>query len=403
MAEKIVVTAIGIISALGYGQEEHIAALRSSKSGMRYPRYLQSVHAKEFVVGEADKSDKDLAALMDLPTSGNGYTRTTLLALTAVKDLLKNTDIELLHKERTAFINADTVGGMCSVENMYMDFIGPDTKPENLEYIDTLDCSDSTRRISKYYKIKPFEATISTACSSSANALILGHRMITQGLVKRAICGGCDALSRFTLNGFNSLKNVDRNLCRPFDQNRMGLNLGEGAGYLMLETEASANERGAEILAVFSGYANSNDAYHPTAPSPHGEGAYRTMKEAIEKAGLRTGDISYINAHGTATQNNDQSEGEAIETLFTDNIPYFSSTKPYTGHTLAAAGVIEAILSIYGMQQSFIIPNLNFETRMEGMSLQPTATLKENINIAHILSNSFGFGGNNVSLVFSKS
>jgi 3-oxoacyl-[acyl-carrier-protein] synthase-1 len=232
--------------------------------------------------------------------------------------------------------------------------------------------------------------------------LILGARLIQQGLVERAICGGCDAMSRFTVNGFLSLKNVDKSPCKPFDQNRMGLNLGEGAGYLMLEKESDAKARGANILAYFTGYANSNDAYHPTAPSPDGAGAYRTMQQALNKAGLQSDDINYINAHGTATTNNDASEGKAIERLFGINAPYFSSTKPFTGHTLAAAGSIEAIFSIWALQEGQVFPNLNFKTQMEELQIKPAAILQQNITMNHVLSNSFGFGGNNVSLVFSK-
>jgi 3-oxoacyl-(acyl-carrier-protein) synthase len=226
--------------------------------------------------------------------------------------------------------------------------------------------------------------------------------MIKQGIVKRAVCGGGDALSRFTLNGFYSLKNVDKNPCKPFDQNRNGLNLGEAAGFCLLESESVAKARGANIIAVLSGYANTNDAYHPTAPSPTGEGAYRTMQEALNMAGLQPTDISYINAHGTATQNNDAAEGQALQKLFGTQPPPFSSTKPYTGHTLAAAGVVEAVFSMMALQERIIIPNLNFETRMEELEIQPATKLVENADLRHVLSNSFGFGGSNVSLIFSK-
>jgi 3-oxoacyl-[acyl-carrier-protein] synthase-1 len=319
-----------------------------------------------------------------------------------MRELLKNVDKKLLKDNTFAFINANTVGGMCSVENMYMEFISDKTEGYFTKYIDTLDCAESTQNLASYFGLKPWMATLSTACSSSANALILGERLIRQGIVERAICGGCDAMSRFTVNGFLSLKNVDKEPCRPFDQNRMGLNLGEGAGYLMLEKESDALARGAEIIAVFSGYSNSNDAYHPTAPSPDGAGAHRTMAQALDRAGLQPGSIGYINAHGTATQNNDAAEGLAIERLFGTAAPHFSSTKPYTGHTLAAAGSIEAIFSIWAMEQGLAYPNLNFTTPMEELQIKPVSSLVNNLSIEHVLSNSFGFGGNNVSLIFSK-
>lgn len=402
MADRIVVSSVGIFSALGLGKDQHLHALKSGSSGLQHPEFLQTVHAPEFVMAEVKKSDNDLAAGLSLPTGANGYTRTTLLALTAMRELLRYVDRSLLADNRFAFINANTVGGMCSVENMYLDFISEQKEGEFLKYIDTLDCAESTQNVANYFGLKPFMATISTACSSSANALILGARMIQQGLVERAICGGCDAMSRFTVNGFLSLKNVDKEPCKPFDQNRMGLNLGEGAGYLLLEKESDAIKRGAEILAYFSGYANSNDAYHPTAPSPDGAGAHRTMTQALHKAALQPADIGYINAHGTATINNDAAEGKAIERLFGEKPPAFSSTKAFTGHTLAAAGSIEAIFSIWSLQQGIVYPNLNFETQMDELSIAPATVWKEGENIRHVLSNSFGFGGNNVSLIFSK-
>lgn len=402
MSEKIVVTSIGVISALGQGKDAHVLAFRNEQSGLRYPKHLQTKYADEFVLGEVKMSNDELSELVGLPKGDNGYTRTTLLALAAVQDIVNDAGIDLLHKEPTAFINANTVGGMCSVENMYMEFIAPVAPEAYLKYIDTLDCAESTQRVAEYFGLNAFSSTISTACSSSANAFIFGARLIKAGVVKRAICGGCDALSRFTLNGFHSLKNVDKNPSKPFDQNRLGLNLGEGAGYVLLETETSARERGATIIAELSGYYNSNDAYHPTAPSPDGAGAYRTMQKAMEMAGVATTDINYINAHGTATQSNDSAEGKAIETLFGENAPYFSSTKPFVGHTLAAAGALEAIFCMYAMEEQMILPNLNFETRMEELTITPATSIIENVAIKHVLSNSFGFGGNNVSLVFSK-
>ncbi len=402
MAERVVVTGIGIISALGSGTQAHIAALRNKQSGVKPISLLKTRYANDFVLGEIRMTNDELSAYIGLPVGDNGHTRTALLSLAAMKDMLEHVNIDVLRSEPFAFINANTVGGMSKMEDIYMDVLKPDTKEDNVKYIDTLDCAESTERVVNYYNLKPFTATISTACSSSSNSFLLGARMIKQGVVKRAVVGGGDALSRFTLNGFYSLKNVDKTLCKPFDQNRLGLNLGEGAGFCLLESESAAKARGANIIAVLSGYANTNDAYHPTAPSPTGDGAYRTMQEALNMAGLQPGDISYINAHGTATQNNDAAEGIAIQKLFGTQPPPFSSTKPFTGHTLAAAGVIEGIFSVLALQEQMIIPNMNFETRMEELEIQPATELVENAGLRHVLSNSFGFGGSNVSLIFSK-
>jgi 3-oxoacyl-[acyl-carrier-protein] synthase-1 len=403
MAEdRIVVTATGIISALGNGRAAHLHALRSGQSGLHHPRFLKTVHAGDYVLGEVDRSNEDLCAALSRPAGSGAYTRTTLLALSAMDELLQQVDADLLKAHPLAFINANTVGGMCEVENFYSRYVITGEKGDHNKYIDTIDCAESTENVARHFGLDPFLATISTACSSSANAILLGARMIRQGLVERAICGGCDALSRFTLNGFTSLKNVDRLPCRPFDQHRNGLNLGEGAGYLLLEKERDAAARGATVIAVLAGYSNTNDAYHPTAPSPDGAGAHRAMTLALQHAALSPQEIGYINAHGTATVNNDAAEGKAIQNLWDGNAPAFSSTKPFTGHTLAAAGAVEAIFSLYSLQEGFIPANLNFETPMEELDIRPLAQTVQHASLKHVLSNSFGFGGNNVSLIFSQ-
>ena len=221
-------------------------------------------------------------------------------------------------------------------------------------------------------------------------------------MLPRMVCGGTEALTRFTLNGFNSLKNVDRHFCRPFDQQRTGLNLGEGAAYLVLEGESFARANNSRILAELTGYCNTNEAFHPTSPSPEGDGAYEAMKAALAMSGRALEEVQYINVHGTATLNNDVSEGKALERLFGGKVPLFSSTKPFTGHTLAAAGAIEAIYSVLAIQNGLIFPNLNFSERMEELHISPVTELMEGYPVNNVISNSFGFGGNNASLVISK-
>ena len=193
----------------------------------------------------------------------------------------------------------------------------------------------------------------------------------------------------------------DKNECRPFDAERNGLNLGEGAGYLVLESEKSVKESGKKVLGELKGYANANDAYHQTASSPDGNGAYLAMQQALELGGLQANEIDYINVHGTATLNNDLSEGIAMKRIFGDVVPMFSSTKSFTGHTLGAAGGIEAVFSILALQHQIIFPNLRFKTAIEELNLTPVTTFLENASVKNILSNSFGFGGNNSTLIFS--
>ena len=247
--------------------------------------------------------------------------------------------------------------------------------------------------------IEGFISTYSTACSSAANAIMMGARMIKSGRVDRVIAGGVDALSCFTLNGFNSLMILDRNHCRPFDRSRAGLNLGEGAGFIVLEAENVA--RLGKSLAFLSGYANANDAHHQTASSPEGLGATFSMKKAMEVAEIESHDVSYINAHGTGTPNNDSSEGKAIENLFADHVPPYCSTKSFTGHTLGACGGIEAVFSIQSIVNQELYAGLNFSTSDEDLNINPLIENRK-APVNHVLSNSFGFGGNNSTLIFSK-
>jgi 3-oxoacyl-(acyl-carrier-protein) synthase len=226
--------------------------------------------------------------------------------------------------------------------------------------------------------------------------------MIKNNLLDRVIAGGTESLTKYHLNGFNTLMILDRELCKPFDENRKGLNLGEGAAFLVIESEDVVKATGKKVLCELTGYGNSCEAFHQTASTPEGKGAYMAMKEALDRSGLEPEQIDYINAHGTGTENNDLSEGRAIEKLFGDNLPKISSTKAFTGHTTSGAGGIEAVLSVLAITHNLIFPNLNFSEQMKELNFSPVTELLENIKVDHVLSNSFGFGGNNSALIFSR-
>lgn len=401
MAERVLITGMGMVSAIGNNVEENFRSLRAQRSGLGYAQYVDTIHAGKLPVGEVKCSSEELAEMAGL-TDATGFTRTTLLGLVAMQEALFSAGIKDPRDTPAAFINASTVGGMCDTEKIYFDILDPEKEGTFLQLIDTLDCADCTQRIADRAGLTAYVTTISTACSSSANALMYGARLIRAGLVERAVCGGTEALTRFTINGFNSLKNIDKRHCMPFDKDRNGLNLGEGAAYLVLESESFAQRRKARPMAELSGWCNTNEAFHPTSPSPEGDGAFEAMRKALAMSGRTVADVQYINVHGTATLNNDVSEGRALERLFGDNVPSFSSTKPFTGHTLAAAGAIEAIYSVLSINRQMIWPNLNFTERMEELRISPETRLLEESPVKNVVSNSFGFGGNNASLVISK-
>ena len=240
--------------------------------------------------------------------------------------------------------------------------------------------------------------TINTACSSSANAIMYGARLFKAGLAKRAIVGGADSLAKFTINGFNALHILSPERCAPFDENRKGLNLGEGAAFLILEKEEDIKNK--KVYAEVKGYCNSNDAYHPSSLSDQGDGPYLAMQGALLSAAMDSREIDFINAHGTGTENNDEVESIAICRLF-DQPPVFASTKSNIGHTLGAAGAIEAVYSILNITQQELYAGLNFKDPIASTGLVPVQEFQKK-SLKHVMSNSFGFGGNCTSLIFSQ-
>lgn len=399
MPEKIFITGIGIISSIGTGIDETIDSLKNSRSGIGEITLLDTAYKNELPAAEVKATNEVLMEMAEIKDK-RPYSRTALLGIIAARQALRHAFIDDIAAYRTGLISATTVGGMDKSEVFYRPFI-ENKRHGRLRDIITHDCGDSTETIADYTGIRDYVSTVSTACSSSANALLLGARLIKNGLLQRVLVGGVDALTLFTINGFNSLMILDKNPCRPFDEERNGLNLGEGAGFLMLEAESIVEKEKKSVLCEISGYGNACDAFHQTASSPEGDGAYLSMKKALDTARLEPSMIDYINAHGTGTKNNDLSEGKAIERLFGNTPPPCSSTKAYTGHTLGAAGAVEAVFCVLAIQNGIIYPNLRFQKQMSELSFSPVVALQNRKPLKHIMSNSFGFGGNNTSLIFS--
>ena len=396
MSQRVYITGLGMISAIGNNVPESFLSLSQSKTGIGKINYLSTRYKDEFLAGEIKLSDE---ALVDLVQDNNSaLNRNSYIAMLAAKEAVINSGIDTNDGLRTGVISSTTVAGMSKTELYYKEMF---EKDDHLNVLDTHDCGDSTERIADYIGNVDYVTTISTACSSAANAIMLGCRMIKHGQIDRVVVGGVDALSKFTFNGFNTLMILDREWCKPFDENRKGLNLGEGAAFVVIEGENALNLRKGKPLAEVVGYANANDAYHQTASSPEGYGATLAIQQALKMSGLSTSQIDYINMHGTGTPNNDLSESFATKAVFGNQVPKFSSTKSFTGHTLAAAASIEAVISVLSLQHNMIFPNLNFTTPILETGLVPETTLVHT-PLNTILSNSFGFGGNCSSLIFKK-
>ncbi|KAA5534900.1 beta-ketoacyl-[acyl-carrier-protein] synthase family protein [Taibaiella lutea] len=391
---KAFIAGSGIITSIGQNVAANLHSLLKLEAGITLPEILQTAH--QLPVGEIKLSNEQLATLSGIKES---LPRTALLSIIAAKEAWE----PFAGKSdglRIGFIGANTVGGMDLTEHFYKSF-KEDKNSGDLRDVKYHECGAITELTLKALELDCWSTTISTACSSSANSIMMAAKLIENNHYDIVVAGGADSLSRFTLNGFNSLLILDKALCRPFDQNRKGLNLGEGAAYLVMGNEKAMQQLNVAPEAYVSGYANANDAHHQTASSPEGRGNQLAMKNAMQQANLNPADIDYINLHGTGTENNDASEGAAIQAVFTEKAPLASSTKAFTGHTLGAAGAVEAVFSLLSLQEQKAWAHLRLQQPIETLNWQPNVDIVP-ANIQHVLSNSFGFGGNCSSLIFSK-
>ena len=398
MSKGVAITGMGIISAIGNNVAENFDALINQKKGITRVDNIKTIQREEIMVGEIKFTNDELIAQLGLPPENN-FSRTAMLGVIAAKEAIAQAGITDIKKYKTGIVSGTSVGGMDMTEKYYYEYL---TEKEPQKYIESHHAGDSTQKIAEQLGIEEsFVTTISTACSSAANAIMLGARLIKSGKLDRVVVGGADCLSKFTINGFKTLMILSDTFNTPFDENRKGLNLGEAAAYLVLESDKVVKAENKKVLAYVKGYGNANDAFHQTASSDNGDGATLAMKKALKVANLNPSDIDYINAHGTATGNNDLSEGRAILRIFKNEMPEFSSAKAYTGHTLAAAGAIEAVYSVLALQENVIFPNLNFKTQMKEFNLIPQTELKKK-ELNTVLSNSLGFGGNCSTVIYSK-
>lgn len=397
---RVVITGMGCITSIGMDVDANHESLRKGVSGIRPLSVItNSVHSGVLPCGEVSLSNSELQEQLGLANTDEKYSRTALLGIIAAREAIASAKLSTHDLETTGLVSSTTVGGM----DLYEDFINSkftDGEADETKLI-LQDCSGSTMQIARNAGIGGYTSTISTACSSSANAIMCGADLIKAGMLDRVVVGGTDGLCKFTINGFNSLNILDGHPCRPFDESRNGLNLGEGAGFIVLESAHSAEKRGVTVLGELMGYANRNDVFHQTASSPDGDGAYAAMSDALQLAGVSPIEIDYINTHGTGTKNNDLSEGIAMKRLFGAHTPPFNSTKSYTGHTLAASGAIEAVYALLSIQDGEMYKSLRFEQPIEETNLSALGANKEK-KLQYVMSNSFGFGGNCSTLVLKS-
>jgi 3-oxoacyl-[acyl-carrier-protein] synthase I len=384
----IYITGIGTVNSIGLSADESLASLLAEKRGTEWsPKH-------KLTLGSVSLSNDELSLMFSQGRSN--LSRTTLLGLAAASEAWgSNREIQTV---RTGIISSTSAGQLDITESRYASYLNGNPNPSDAQF--TEEAGETTEQLSEHLGISGYVNTLSTACSSGANAILLGARLIQSGRLDRVLVGGVDPFCDHNIKGFSSLNICDKEACKPFDKNRNGLNLAEGAAFIVLENEMSLSKTQNTPICIVSGWSNTADAFHQTASSPDGEGASLAMKRALTRANLVPADISYVNAHGTGTYNNDSSEYSALQAIFGTEIPPYSSTKSFTGHALAAAGAIEAVFCVLAIQNGFMPANLNFKTQTEGVEFGPL-TSNTSSDLKNVLSNSFGFGGNCTSLIFS--
>jgi 3-oxoacyl-(acyl-carrier-protein) synthase len=373
---RIFVAGIGIISPLGNGYEETKNSVKTGKTGIKPISIFPVPHGDPLPAGEISFTYSD-----NVP-------RTHALALIAAKEALKN-----ISNPPDAIVLGSTTGGMPFTENLI--------KAKNFD--PALYKYHSTGSVAEYIAEKllcrGIILTVSTACSSGALAVKLALELLRTRTVKSVLAGGADALCRLTYHGFNSLQLIDPKGAHPLDIARKGMSVAEGAAMLLLTSgDAPPPDAVAEIL----GAGLSCDAYHPASPHPEGKGAASAMRAALLDAGILPGDVDYINLHGTGTIDNDLSEAKAVRAVFGSRMPYLSSIKGAFGHSLAASGAIEAAVSAVCIIEGIIPTNTGCSVTDPALGLEPEKEVITNIKVNTVLSNSFGFGGNNAALVIGK-
>lgn len=410
MRRRVVVTGIGCVTPIGTGKEEFWSSLLAGKSGIDYITRFDTVDYPTKIAAEIkdfnpeDYIDKKELKKMD---------RFTQLAVAASRMAMEDANLKLesLEAERFGVILGTGIGGIGTFEEQYQRLQEKGPKRISPFFIPMLISNIGAGYVSMSLGAKGPNTTVVTACASSTNAIGEAFKVIERGAAEVMVTGGMEAsITPLSIAGFCSMKAMSTNnedpkgASRPFDLNRDGFVMGEGAGILILEELEHALKRGATIYAEVAGYGMSADAYHITAPSPEGEGAARSMQEALKDAGISPEAIDYINAHGTSTPYNDLFETLAIKGVFQEHAYQLSvsSTKSMTGHLLGAAGSIEAIACIKAIEQGIIPPtiNLNDPDPQCDLDYVPNQPKKRAVNYA--LSNSLGFGGHNATIIMKK-
>jgi len=400
--KRVVITGMGIVTGLGTGKGENLSGITEGRDAVREITLFDTsaYGGGNATSGAEARNFKFPARLKKIKTAR--YDRAAKLVLVATDEAFEEAAFEGGPPVDTCVILGTTLGGMISGTAYHREILAG--RPGRHKHLyDYLACSQAAD-VSMEWGLTGQSFTVSNACASGANAIGFAFREIRSGRLATALAGGFDTMCEFTYAGFNSLQAITRTRCSPFDKNRDGLALGEGAAVLVMEELGQAKKRGAAILAEITGYGESSDAFHITRPEPTGAGAAAAIKEALTLAGIAPPDIDYINAHGTATIFNDAMEAQAIKRAFgaaAKTVPV-SSVKAMIGHTLGGAGAAEAVISVLALRSGILPPNINYTTPDPDCDLNIVDRPGQKASLKRVMSNSFGFGGANAVLVMQS-
>lgn len=409
MKNRVVVTGMGAVTPIGNDVESFWSNIKDGKCGIDFISYFNTDNFKVKIAAEVkdfkpeEYMDRKEAKRMD---------RYCQFAIAAAKEAVENSGLNLdsINKEKFGVIVGSGIGGLATIEKEVRTLVEKGPNRVSPLFIPMAISNMAAGNIAIRFGAKGVCSSVVTACATGTNAIGDAMRMLQFGMADVILAGGAEAsVTQIGLAGFTNLtalsnSNDPKAASTPFDANRSGFVMGEGAGILVLETLEHAQKRGAKIYAEVVGYGTTCDAYHMTAPAPDGDGGARAMKVAIEDAGIKPEEISYINAHGTSTPANDKMETMAIKDALGEyayKVPV-SSTKSMTGHALGAAGAIEGIVCIKALQEGFVPPTIGYSTKDPDCDLDYVPNKGRNAELNYAMSNSLGFGGHNATIVFKK-
>lgn len=406
MKNKVVITGIGIVSPIGNNKKDFLSSLKKGVNGIKDITLFDTQEFNVKIAGESSIKLEDFFSNKEL----NKMDRFTAFSLLAADQAVKQSNLgNYALKEDVGVIVGSGIGGIKTFEDQHKRLL---KHPRRVSpyFIPSMISDIAAGHISIKYGFKGINYAVVSACATGSHSIGDAYRQIKYGDAEIIVAGGSEApITPMSIAGFTNMKALTKNLdintaCKPFDLNRDGFVMGEGSGILILESEKSAINRNATILCEVIGYGATADAYDLTSPAPGGEGASRAMKIALKENNISYKDIDYINAHGTSTLFNDKNETTAIKNIFKDYSKQvsISSTKSMTGHLLGASGAVEAIVCILAINNSFIPPTINYQNPDPhcDLSYTPNNFMDKNVNYA--MSNTFGFGGHNASLIFKK-